>query len=150
MELNLDKRTIGFFRIGDKQDSLKGPINGTGYTVYIKDNVIKGFGICFREIMETNESDLIYDGKFYKYQSRTPSLVFREPIIKDSEDIKIDEDSKPNQIAELFNVECDYWDDEVSLGMSFTLEELEYEFSWSWVSEKNFLLDYLIIESDCK
>ena len=146
MDVNIDRGTIGFFRIGDKFESSKGPINGPGYSVYIKDAVVVGFLIRFREVMETEESRLICDGKFYKYHSRTPSIVFRDQIIKNSEVIKIDKDSKPNHIASIFEVKCEYWDDDVCLGMSFVLDNLEYEFSWSWVSENDFQLDYLHIE----
>lgn len=147
MDLDINKRQIGFFYIGQKVELTEKPICSVGYAVYVRNGVVSGIYVAFSEIVRHEEYEVRHDGKIRRVVSETPGLVFKDKLIKDGSAVEINSSSEPEDISRIFQVSCDYWDDDSCLGMSFTQGDCEFEFSWSWVGQQKKRLDYMLIEA---
>lgn len=139
---------IGFFKIGDTFDTKYKRFDSIGYTIYFKDGKVEGFYLHFTDEPGFEEKEVFSEGKIYKYVDRSPSIIFTDKIFYRGEQLKIDKNTSPQQIANMFERECDYWDDDSEIGMTLQVGDCQIEFSW--LSSKRPVLIYMIIELNRK
>ena len=147
MNLDIDKRQIGFFYIGQEVELSEKPICSVGYTIYVRNGVVHGIHVAFSEIIEYEEFEVIHEGEPHTIVSRTPRLVFKDKVIKEGQVVELSSDSTPEDISGIFQVPCEYWDDDSCLVMSFTQGDCEFEFHWSLIDQHKKRLDHMLIEA---
>jgi len=146
MDLNIERRQIGFFYLGQTLDLPDKNIEGPGYIIHIRDGLVQGISLNFSSEIEREETELRFQGRTIKYVSETPKLIFDDKVIMGDRKVTINQETCPEDIVAIFEVACDCWDDGSYSRMNFTQGECEFKFSWSWVKDNKKTLDYMLIE----
>ena len=60
--------------------------------------------------------------------------------------VTINQKTGQEDIAAIFEVACDCWEDGSYSSMNFTQGECEFRFSWSWVNDDKKTLDSMLIK----
>lgn len=146
MDLDLDRRKIGFFYLGQQVHIPYESIRGEGYTVYFGDSSVKGICLSFSPGIEREETPLILENRTHVYVSETPRLIFKDKIIKNGNIVTINKDTTPQEVANLFNVACEYLDDDTCIGMRFSEGDCHFELKWTRLSKHQMQLDSMLLE----
>jgi len=146
MDLNIERRQIGFFYLSQALDLPDKNIEGPGYIIHIRDGLVQGISLNFSSEIEREETELRFQGRTIKYVSETPKLIFDDKIIMGDRLVTINQETGPEDIAVIFEVACDCLDDGSYSSMNFTQGECEFKFSWSGVKDNKKTLDSMLIE----
>lgn len=126
MDFDLEAKSIGFFRLGDRLDVSFKRVIALGYSITVDKGIVDSFCIHFNPITEDEH-------------------VFGDRIICGERILNLCGTTSPEDIKDIFGEPSKVCDDGVSHNMCYLEDNYQYEFKWTWLNESEKQLDSWVV-----